>query len=223
MKMLAHGTAKFITSVYCSDLVTVKPLAFIMFGSQAPRPMATPKNAVKQIMPAMTRLGNMPEHDAERIALGVAGGIRRQRARSAASNLEPLEHVERFLAAAVGGEIARRFRQREAEHPDDQRAGADQDPYATPDILGDRGSPDAAGQQHQRGTDRPHAGAADEVHDRENAAADRFRRIFTRIGEASGCSAPRPSPAMKRQMTSSVTLGASAPRMVNTPNSSRLN
>src|SRR5579884_2363519 len=36
MKMLAHGTAKFIASVYCSDLVMVKPLAFIMFGSQAP-------------------------------------------------------------------------------------------------------------------------------------------------------------------------------------------
>ena len=30
----------------------------MMFGSQAPSPMATPKNAVKQIMPAMTRIGN---------------------------------------------------------------------------------------------------------------------------------------------------------------------
>ena len=59
MKMLAQGTAKFITSVYCSDLVMEKPLAFMMFGSQAPSPMATPKNAVKQIMPATTRLGNM--------------------------------------------------------------------------------------------------------------------------------------------------------------------
>ncbi len=37
----------------------VKPLAFMMFGSQAPRPMATPKNAEKQIMPAMTRFGNI--------------------------------------------------------------------------------------------------------------------------------------------------------------------
>ena len=59
MKMLAHGTAKFIARVYCSDLVTEKPFAFMMFGSHAPRPMATPKNAVKQIMPAMTRVGNM--------------------------------------------------------------------------------------------------------------------------------------------------------------------
>ena len=58
MKMLAHGTAKFIASTYCSDLVMVKPLPFMMFGSQAPSPMATPKNAVKQIMPAMTRIGN---------------------------------------------------------------------------------------------------------------------------------------------------------------------
>src|SRR5690348_3547051 len=59
MKMLAHGTAKFIASRYCSDLVMEKPFAFMMFGSQAPSPMAMPKNAVKQIMPAMTRLGNM--------------------------------------------------------------------------------------------------------------------------------------------------------------------
>ena len=79
MKMLAHGTAKFIARVYCSDLVMVKPFAFMMFGSQAPSPIATPKNAVKQIMPAMTRFGNMLEHDAERIALGVAGGVGRQR------------------------------------------------------------------------------------------------------------------------------------------------
>src|SRR5215469_10593602 len=59
MKMLAHGTAKFIASKYCSDLVMLKPLAFMMFGSHAPRPMAMPKNAVKQIMPAMTRFGNI--------------------------------------------------------------------------------------------------------------------------------------------------------------------
>src|ERR1700693_4007403 len=58
MKMLAHGTAKFMASVYCRDLVMLKPLAFMMFGSQALRPMATPKNAVKQIIPAITRTGN---------------------------------------------------------------------------------------------------------------------------------------------------------------------
>ncbi len=79
MKMLAHGTAKFIASVYCSDLVMPKPLAFMMFGSQAPSPMAMPKNAVKQIMPAMTRLGNIVNTTAERIALGVARGVGRQR------------------------------------------------------------------------------------------------------------------------------------------------
>src|SRR6516225_6545306 len=59
MKMLAVGTAKFIASKYCSDLVIEKPLAFMMLGSQAPSPTAMPKNAVKQIMPAMTRLGNI--------------------------------------------------------------------------------------------------------------------------------------------------------------------
>ena len=31
----------------------------MMFGSQVPSPIATPKNAEKQIMPAMTRLGNI--------------------------------------------------------------------------------------------------------------------------------------------------------------------
>src|SRR5690349_13417344 len=59
IQMLAHGTAKFIQSVYSIDLVIVKPFAFMMFGNHAPRPMATPKNAVKQIMPATTRVGNM--------------------------------------------------------------------------------------------------------------------------------------------------------------------
>src|SRR5215831_21002131 len=59
MNRLAHGTAKFIARVYCNDLVMVKPFAFIMFGSQAPSPMATPKKAVKQIIPAMTRVGNL--------------------------------------------------------------------------------------------------------------------------------------------------------------------
>src|SRR5262249_41283729 len=59
MNMLAVGTAKFITSVYCSDLVIEKPLAFMILGSQAPSPTAMPKNAVKQIMPATTRRGNI--------------------------------------------------------------------------------------------------------------------------------------------------------------------
>src|SRR5262249_61733545 len=59
MNRLAHGTAKFIARVYCNDFVIVKPFSFIMFGSHAPRPTATPKNAVKQIIPAMTRLGNI--------------------------------------------------------------------------------------------------------------------------------------------------------------------
>src|SRR5689334_9796554 len=57
MKMLAHGTAKFIASVYWSDFVMVKPLSNMMLGSQAPSPMAKPKKAVKQTMPATTRIG----------------------------------------------------------------------------------------------------------------------------------------------------------------------
>src|SRR5580704_17455716 len=58
MNRLAHGTAKFIASVYCSDLVIEKPFAFMMFGSHAVKPMAMQKKAVKQIIPATTRSGN---------------------------------------------------------------------------------------------------------------------------------------------------------------------
>ena len=180
MKRLAHGTAKFIASVYCSDLVMVKPLPFMMFGSQAPSPMATPKNAEKQIMPAMTRTGNMLEDDSERIALGVAGGVGRQRL-CRPGNAEPAEHFERLVAAAVRRQIARRFRQGEAEHPDDQRADADDQPDAAPGIFGR--ADEAAEQQHYRGADRPYAGAADEMHDREDAAADALGRIFAGIGK----------------------------------------
>ena len=62
-----------------------------MFGNHAPRPMATPKNAVKQIMPAMTRVGNIRNDDGEGIALGVAGGIGRERAQGRhALNFESL-------------------------------------------------------------------------------------------------------------------------------------
>ena len=123
MKRLAHGTAKFIASVYCSDFVMVKPFDAMMFGSQAPSPMATPKNAVKQIMPAMTRPGNWREHHAERVALGVAGRVGCQRLRRP-GNAETTENVDSLLAAPVRREITRRFRQREAQHPDHQRADA---------------------------------------------------------------------------------------------------
>ena len=36
----------------------MKPLPSMMFGSHAVKPIAMPKNAVKQIMPATTRTGN---------------------------------------------------------------------------------------------------------------------------------------------------------------------
>src|SRR5262245_33004647 len=59
MNRLAQGTAKFSATVYSSDVVMLQPFSIILFAKHAPRPMATPKNAVKQIMPAMTRLGNI--------------------------------------------------------------------------------------------------------------------------------------------------------------------
>ena len=184
IQRLAHGTAKFIQSVYSIDLVTVKPFAFMMFGSQAPRPMATPKKAVKQIMPAMTRVGNIRNTTpngsllvllAASVESELSGGVEMPRR---------LQDVERFLAAAMRRQIARRFRQRKAKHPDDQRADADNDPNAAPDILGIAGKQRGAEQQHRRGSNRPHAGAADEVDEGEDSAADCLRRVFARIGKA---------------------------------------
>src|SRR6185437_6438695 len=59
MNRLAQGTARFMPRMKVSDLVIVKPRSCIMLGSQLPKPIATPKNAEKQIMPAMTRFGNI--------------------------------------------------------------------------------------------------------------------------------------------------------------------
>ena len=122
----------------------------------------------------------LAEHDAERIALGVARGVG-PKLLLRSGDAETAEHVERLVAAAMRREIARRFRQGEAEHPDDQRADADQQPDAAPCVLGRTGV--AAETEHQRGADRPHAGAADEMDDRQDAAADRLRRVFAGIGE----------------------------------------
>ena len=153
----------------------------MMFGSQAPRPMATPKNAVKQIMPAMTRFGNMPEHDAERIALGVARGIGRERLLRP-GNAEAGEHVERFLASAVRRQIARRFRQREAEHPDDQRADADDDPDAAPHMI--RSPATHAGEHSTSAVPIGHTQAPPmKCTIARMRPRMRFRRIFAGIGE----------------------------------------
>ena len=76
--------------------------------------------------------------------------------------------------------------------------------------------------REQRG-DRPHAGAADEVHDRQDAAANALRRIFAGIGEGERLLAAETEAGDEAAAMSQNTLGASAPRIVNTPNSSRLN
>src|SRR5579885_832343 len=120
--------------------------------------------------------GIFAEHDGERIALGVARRVSRQRLLGA-GNAEPRQYVERFLAAAVRREVTRRFRQRKSQHPHDQRADAEAEPDAAPaDLIAER--------EHEQRRDRPHAGAADEMNDRKNASADRLRRIFAGIGEA---------------------------------------
>ena len=191
MNRLAHGTAKFMPSVYWSDLVMLKPFACMMFGSQAPRPMATPKNAVKQIMPAMTRRGNMAEHDGERIAFGVAGRIGRERFGGAAMPSRPSTSSASW-PLTVRRQIARRFRQREAEHPDDQRADADDQPeprqtYSGLVIVLPKS-------EHERRPDRPYAGAADEMNDGQDASANSLGRIFAGIGESERLLGAEPEP-----------------------------
>ncbi len=109
----------------------VKPLAVMMLGSQVPSPIATPKKAEKQIMPAITRRRKHFEHDRERIGLAVARGAGRKLL-FWTRDAQAREHVERFLAAAMRRQIARRLRQRKAEYPDDQRADANNDPDAAP-------------------------------------------------------------------------------------------
>ncbi len=184
MKRLAHGTAKFIARVYCSDFVIVKPFSFIMFGNHAPRPIATPKNAVKQIIPAMTRVGNIRNTTAKgSLLVLLAASVESELKGRHILDFEPLEHVERFLAAAMRREIARRFRQGETENPHDQRAGADDDPRGPPDGVGRGGENRGAQQKHHRRADRPYAGAADEMHDGKNTSANELGRIFAGIGE----------------------------------------
>jgi hypothetical protein len=57
IKRLAVGKAKVIQKIEFSDLAIGKPRSTRMFGSHAPSPIAIPKNAMKHIMPAMTRRG----------------------------------------------------------------------------------------------------------------------------------------------------------------------
>ena len=116
----------------------------------------------------------------KRIAPGVAGRVGRQRLLRS-GDAEPTEHVERLLALTMCRQIARRFRQREAEHPDDQRADADQNPDATLCVFGRIAR--LPTRKHDCRSDRPHAGAPDEMNNRQDATANAFGRIFARVSE----------------------------------------
>jgi hypothetical protein len=87
------------------------------------------------------------------------------------------QHVERAPALPVRDEPARRFREREAQHEDDERARADHRPDAAP---ADR----VAESEREQRADRPDAGAAHELHEGGDAAADAFGCIFGGIGKA---------------------------------------
>ena len=107
MNRLAEGTAKFIAKVYCSDFVIVKPFSFIMFGSHAQADCGT-EECGKADHAGDDRLGNIRRLTANGSLLVLAASVERAQ-RWHAQNVESLEHVERFLAAAVRREIPRRF------------------------------------------------------------------------------------------------------------------
>ena len=148
-----------------------------MLGSHAPRPNATPKNATKQIIPAIIRPGNarkmMPNGSLlVSLAASVLSDFERRRAHP-----HPLQQLERALPLAVGRQPAWRFRQREAQHEDHQRQNADHRPDTAP-------MDDVAELQHEQGTDRPGPGAADELHQGDDASAITLGRVFRGVGEA---------------------------------------
>src|SRR6185312_13130438 len=120
--------------------------------------------------------GEHLENQRERIALRVARCAGRKLF-FRTGNAHAGKDVECFLAAAVCREVARRFRQPESEEPHNECANSDDDPYPTP---ADRFTE----VKREKGRNRPHAGAADEVNEGEYPAADRFRRIFAGIGES---------------------------------------
>src|SRR5665213_2375324 len=142
MNRLAQGTAMFMPRMNVRDLVMVKPRSCIMLGNQLPKPMATPKNAEKQIMPAITRFGNI------------------LKTRAKGSDLVLL--AASVVRASFGPAMSMRASTTRASLPlpwvARKRGDADDDPDAPPsNNLSEI-------EREQRG-DRPHAGAADEVHE----------------------------------------------------------
>ena len=51
-----------------------------------------------------------------------------------------------------------------------------------------------AEEENERRADRPHAGSADEMHDRQNASADALGRIFACVGEGQRLFGAEPEP-----------------------------
>lgn len=92
-------------------------------------------------------------------------------------------------------QITRRFREREAEDPYDERADADNHPDASPRIFWSTG--DAAGEKRQRGSDWPHTGPTDEVDDGQDTAANGFRRVFAGISEGKRLLGAKSNPGNK--------------------------
>ena len=61
------------------------------------------------------------------------------------------------------------------------------------------------------------------MHDRQDAAANALGRVFAGIGEGERLFGAETDAGNEAAATSSVTLGANAPRMVKMPNNRRLN
>src|SRR5262249_54307005 len=118
----------------------------------------------------------LAEHHHERIALSVAGGVRREwllRPRKP----HVLEDLERLVAFAVRGEPARRFWKTEAEQEDNERTYSDDYPDSAPPKRG------AKQQRNGKGEWR-HQGAGEEMHDGQEAVANGVWCVFASIGPA---------------------------------------
>jgi hypothetical protein len=144
----------------------------MMFGSQVPNPMVTQKKALQGE-------GITLGHREACGGAGLDGGQPHARQR-----------IERFPAASLGHQPARRFRQAETQRKNDQSADANADPNRAPPN-------DIAEEQGQQGGHRPGECAADKVDEREDSSPQTLGRELTRVGKGEGLFGAEPDPGDK--------------------------
>ena len=134
MNRLAHGTAKFMPSVNVQRLGDGEALVIHDVGQPAAEADGDAEERREADHAGDDADREHPEDEANGSLLVLLAASVVSASFGPAMPMRA-EHVERFLAAAVRRQIARRFRQHETKHPDDQRADADDDPHAAPADL----------------------------------------------------------------------------------------